>query len=122
ALDLVLARFREGRGAWLLRVRTSGARIALVGWMVVLVRPQRLRTYALLGHRLDAVTDLCAAVDENAVLDRPLVVIDEQPRGNEICHLLLPLIDPNGPGDGIGGATADLSLIVNRRAVPPQVG
>jgi hypothetical protein len=56
------------------------------------------------------------------VFDGAFVVINEQARRRE--NLREPLLHPvklNGSGNGVGGATAELALVINRRALRAKV-
>jgi hypothetical protein len=70
-----------------------------------------------LADAFDAVADLRAAVRSDRVFDGAFVVINEQARRREIGQLLLQPVELDGAGDGIGGATAELALVINRRAL-----
>ena len=72
-------------------------------------------------YRRDAVADLRAAVGRDGAFDLALVVIDEQAAGHEIRQALLEQLALEGRGYGVGGAGADLPLVVDLRAVGAQV-
>ena len=70
----------------------------------------------------DAIADLRAAVGRDAAFDLALVVVDEQAGGHEILEALLQQLELEGGRDGVGGAGADLPLVVDGGTAGAQVG
>lgn len=70
----------------------------------------------------DAVADLRARVRRDVAFDLALVVVDEEPAGHEVRELLPQQLELEGAGDGVGGAGADLPLVVDAGAAGAQVG
>src|SRR5205823_147302 len=86
------------------------------------IRPHRLGTGALFGHGLDPVAEHGAGVGLDGAFDDALVVVDEETRGNEdLRKPLSHLIELDGAADGVAGATSQLALIVNGRALFAQI-
>src|SRR6266550_7617281 len=86
------------------------------------IRPHWLGTGTLFGHGLYPVAEHGAGVGVDGAFDDALVVIDEETRGNEdLRELLFDLIELDGAPNGIGGATSQLALIVNGRALFAQI-
>ena len=57
-----------------------------------------------------------------STFDDALVVIDEETRWDEdLRELLFHLVELDGAANGIGGATSQLALIVNGRALFAQI-
>ena len=86
------------------------------------VGPLGLRAYPVARHRLDAVADHRAAVAGHRPLDLALVVVDEQTRRHEVPQPLLHAIELHRPRDRVGGAAAELALVVDGRALRAKVG
>ena len=74
----------------------------LFGTLCDVVRPVRFLWYALPVDDLDIVADLRTAVGVHGVFDHPLVVEDEQARGDEVRRdmLLFPL-ELHRAGNGV---------------------
>ena len=86
------------------------------------IRPHRLGTGALFGNGLDPVAEHGAGVGIDGAFDDALVVVNEETRRDEdLRELLLHLVELDGAADGIAGATSQLALIVNRRALFAQI-
>jgi hypothetical protein len=86
------------------------------------VGPFGFGAITLFADAFDTIANLRAAVGINRVFDGAFVVIDEQARRREnLRELLFHPVELNGGGDGIGGATAELALVVNQRALRAQV-
>src|SRR3569833_1270511 len=86
------------------------------------VGPHRLRTGALLTDGLDAIAKHRAGIIVNTVFDDSLVVVDEQARRSEyLREALLHLVELDRAADGVGGAAAELALVVNGRAVVTKI-
>ena len=86
------------------------------------VWPDRLGTGALFGYSFDPVAEHGAGVGVDGPFDDALVVIDEETRRNEdLREALFHLVELNRAADGVGGATTELALIVNRRAFCSEV-
>src|SRR6185437_14363742 len=81
------------------------------------IRPETLRRCAQRGHALDPIANLRAGVAFDRAFHRALVVVNEQPRRHE----LLLLIELDCPSNCIGRATAELALVVYRRALLRQI-
>src|ERR1035437_2774115 len=89
-------------------------------FICVVIRPGDLTARPLLCDALDPVPDLSAAVGRDAAFDDTFVVVNEEPGRRELRQALFLLVEFNRAGDRICRATAQLSLIVYRRAVGPQ--
>jgi hypothetical protein len=76
----------------------------------------------LFGNALYSIANLCPVIEGHAVLNASLVIINEETRRNEIAQFLLLAIELDGRSDCVRGAGADLSLIVNPRAMSAQIG
>ena len=85
------------------------------------VRPHRLGAHALIRERLHPVAQLRAAVLVHRALDDALVVVDEQPRRDEVRLLLLEQLELERAADRIRGARAELPLIVDGRHLRAQI-
>src|SRR5438067_13677584 len=86
------------------------------------IRPHRLGTGALFGHGLDPVAEHGACLGVVGAVDDALVVVNEQTRWDEdLRELLFHLVELDGAADGVAGATSQLALIVNRRALFAQI-
>src|SRR5262249_7626461 len=97
----------------LLRLSITGLR-RFIGKLVDYVWPHRLRTNALFADAFNAIADLRACIALDGTLHGPFVVINEQSRRSEYrLQPLLNLIKLMRRGDGICGATSQLSLVVN---------
>jgi hypothetical protein len=76
----------------------------------------------LFGHGLDPVAEHGAGVGVDGAFDDALVVIDEEPGWNEdLREALFHLVELDGAADGVAGATSQLALIVNARALFAQI-
>src|SRR5207244_734145 len=75
----------------------------------------------LLHDRLDAVADHRARVGLGCVLDRPLVVVNEEAAHVDEAHLVLPLQELDGARNRVARAAAQLALVLDRRAEGSQV-
>jgi hypothetical protein len=64
---------------------------------------------------------LRAGVGIDGPLHIPLVVVDEKAGGREYFDSLLFLVELNGSGYGVGGATTELALIIDRWSTGPKV-
>src|SRR5438477_9204511 len=84
--------------------------------------PHRLGTGALFGDGLDPVAEHGAGVGVDSAFDDALVVVNEETRWDEdLRELLFHLVELDGAADGVAGATSQLALIVNRRALFAQI-
>ena len=86
-----------------------------------IVRPLGLRADALFGDGFDAVADLGAGVGGNGVFGRPFVVVNKEAGGREVGETLFEAVEFNGGADGVGGAGAEVALIVNGGAFGAEV-
>src|SRR4029077_13371514 len=84
----------------------------------IVVSPLGFRTRSLFCDTLYSVANLRAVIERYAVLDASLVIINEETRWDKIAQVLFLAIELNGCGDCVGGAGADLPLIINFRAMP----
>src|SRR2546423_1876436 len=63
-----------------------------------------------------------AGISADRFLDHPLVVVDEQPRRYPVlAELLLAPVELDRSRDRVAGAAAEISLVVDRRALLTQV-
>src|SRR5205823_13068927 len=86
------------------------------------IRPHRLGTGALFGHSLDPVAEHGAGVGVDGAFDDALVVVNEETRRDEdLRKLLFHLVELDGAADCIAGATSQLTLVVNGRALFAQM-
>src|SRR5881394_3506252 len=86
------------------------------------IRPYWLGTGTLFGHGLDSVAEHGAGVGVDGAFDDALVVIDEETRWDEdLRKLLFHLVELDGATDCIAGATSQLTLVVNGRALFAQI-
>src|SRR5205807_1126757 len=86
------------------------------------IRPHRLGTGALFDDSFYPVAEHGARVGVGGPFDDALVVVDEETRGNkDLREPLFHLVELDGAADGITGATAQLALIVNGRALRTQI-
>src|SRR5438309_8828353 len=86
------------------------------------IGPHWLGTGTLFGHGLDPVAEHGAGVGVDGAFDDALVVVNEETRWDEdLRELLFHLVELDGAADGVAGATSQLSLIVNRRALFAQI-
>src|SRR5207249_5987290 len=115
-LDQALVRDRPIHRRVLVRL---GGR--LFGELCDVVRPLGLWAGALAGHRLDAIADHRPAVGADGPFDYPLVVVDEEPRGNEVREALLQAIELDGAADRVSGAAAEHALVVHRGTLRPKI-
>src|SRR5207248_4410104 len=72
-------------------------------------------------HGLHTVAQRGAAVAGDGVFNHTLVVVDEQARRRQELQFLPLALEVNARADRVRGATAKLSLIVNRRAQRVQI-
>src|SRR5882672_7470484 len=87
----------------------------------VRVCPHGFGAYSLLAHALYAVADHRAIVERDCSLHRAFVVIDEKPRRYERLAFLFHLIELNRGANCVCSATAQVSLVVNRRTLAAQI-
>src|SRR5215469_5555701 len=59
------------------------------------------------------IADRCSGVLSDIVFKSPLVIIDEQAGGREICQTLLQEQELDHSSPGIAGAGAELALVVD---------
>ncbi len=76
---------------------------------------------ALLGHGFDPVADLGAGVRGDGVFGGSFVVVDEEAGGNEVGEALFEAVEFDGGANGIGGAGAEVALVVNGGALGAEV-
>src|SRR5579862_1931130 len=89
----------------------------LVGKLGDVVGPVRLRWSAQLSDDFHAIANLGSAVGVYCMFEDSFVVINEQPRRGKPIQVLLHLLELNSPGNGVSGATAQLSLVINGRTL-----
>src|SRR5205814_5783340 len=85
------------------------------------VRPFLFRTNALFGERFDSVAKKCAAVLPHRPFDRALVVVNKEPAEIDKRRAVLDLEKLERADQRVGGATAELSLVFNRRTFLSQI-
>src|SRR5439155_23638177 len=74
------------------------------------------------GDGLDPVAEHGAGFGVDSAFDDALVVVNEETRWDEdLRELLFHLVELDGAADGVAGATSQLALIVNRRALFAQI-
>src|SRR5580698_5812444 len=93
----------------------------LVSEFIDVIGPLGFRADTEVRHGFHAIADLCARVRIDGVLHIPLVVVDEQPGRREYFEFLFLLLELDGSGYGIGGAAAELALIVDRWTTWPKI-
>src|SRR5947207_9113265 len=85
------------------------------------IRPFLFRTNALFGRRLDSVAKKRADVLPHRPFDRALVVVNKEPAKIDKRRAVLDLEKLERADQRVGGATAELSLIFNRRTLLSQI-
>src|SRR5437016_13150314 len=95
--------------------------IRFLGEIANAVRPFFLRTDTLFGERLDSVAKKRAAVLPHRPFDRALVVVNKEPAKIDKRRAVLDLEKLEGADQRVGGATAELSLVFNRRTLLSQI-
>src|SRR5947207_11288252 len=85
------------------------------------IRPFLFRTNALFGERLDSVAKKRAAVLPHRPFDRTLVVVNKEPAKIDKLGAVLDLEKLERADQRVGGATAELSLVFNRRTFLSQI-
>src|SRR5207245_10012765 len=86
------------------------------------IRPHWLGTGALFGYGLDPVAEHGAGVGIDGAFDDALVVVDEETRGDEdLREALFHLVELDGAAHGIGGATSQRTLVIDRGALWPEI-
>src|SRR5207244_10696133 len=88
----------------------------------IVIRPLGFRASALFGDTFYPVANLRAVIERHAALDASFVIINEETRRNEVAQFLLLAIELDGRGDCVRGAGTDVSLVVNPRAMPAEIG
>mmetsp|Transcript_7149 Transcript_7149/g.20219 ORF Transcript_7149/g.20219 Transcript_7149/m.20219 type:complete len:328 (+) Transcript_7149:225-1208(+) len=81
------------------------------------VLPLLLGAHADLAQAHDAVADGGPRILINAALHGALVVVDEEAAGNEVLQPFLDLVEVEGGPDGVGGAAAEVALVVEREVL-----
>ncbi len=80
------------------------------------VGPVAFRADPLFRNGLDPVADLGTGIGGNGVFDGSFVVVDEESGREEVGELLFELVKLDCGADGVRGATAEVSLVVDGRA------
>src|SRR5258708_18097314 len=73
----------------------------------IVVGPPGCRACALFGDTFYSVANLGAVIQRYAVFNASLVIINEEPRWNEVAQFLLFAIELDGGGDCVCRAGAD---------------
>src|SRR5262249_57817918 len=76
---------------------------------------------ALSADDLRPITERGARVLRGVLLEDPLVVVNKQTRGREVCQALLEQQEFDEPRPGIAGTRAELPLVIDRGTVRAQV-
>src|SRR5215471_6976923 len=76
---------------------------------------------ALGADDLRPITERGARVLRGVLLEDPLVVVNKQTRGREVCQALLEQQEFDEPRPGIAGTRAELPLVIDRGTVRAQV-
>src|SRR5436190_22770015 len=86
------------------------------------IGPHWLGTGTFFGHGLDPVAEHSAGVGVDGAFDDALVVVNEETRRDEdLRQRLFHLVELDGAADCIAGATSQLTLVVNGRALFAQM-
>mmetsp|Transcript_87398 Transcript_87398/g.219969 ORF Transcript_87398/g.219969 Transcript_87398/m.219969 type:complete len:255 (-) Transcript_87398:21-785(-) len=95
-----------------------GLRVARVrglhGELLLVVGPESLATDPDLVQGLDAVAYVGAGILGDGALHRALVVVDEEPRRNEVLDVLPDLVVVEGGTQRVSRAAAQVALVVDR--------
>src|SRR6266446_4422539 len=91
------------------------------GEIANVIRPLFLRTDTLFGERFDSVAKKRAAVLVHRPFDRALVVINKEPAEIDKLRAVLQLEKLERADQRVSGATAELSLVFNRRTFLSQI-
>src|ERR1019366_428302 len=93
----------------------------LVSEFIGVIRPLGFRADSEGRDGLHAIANLRPSVGIDGPLHISLVVEDEEPGGPEYGDSLFLLLELNSSGYGVGGATTELALIINRWTTGPKI-
>src|ERR1019366_8085935 len=93
----------------------------LVSEFIDVIRPLGFLADSEGRDGLHAIANLRPSVGIDGPLHISLVVVDEEPGGPEYGDSLFLLLELNSSGYGVGGATTELALIINRWTTGPKI-
>src|SRR5690349_6210057 len=86
-----------------------------------IIGPLRLWANAALIDDLHAITQSRPAIRMHGMLQYPFIVVDEEARRHEVLQSLFQQAEFKSTPNGVCGAAAQLSLIIDGRTVAHQI-